>query len=319
MSKTFLSIIAPTYNEAEGITAFLEQTQQVLETLNKPYEILVIDDGSTDMTVNTIKSYMKSHENIRLIVFSRNYGHEIALTAGLEYAQGEYVVQMDSDLQHPPEYIPELLNKIQQGYDVVYAARESRAEESWLKRTTAKLFYAIARQMTGFSVPDNATNFRIMSQQVVRSFRELKENNRHMLMLFAYIGFKTTSIPVQIQERAAGKTKYNYRKLINLAIDSIVSFSHRPLRYMSILSVLVSVVLAFYAGFVLLQKLFSHQQLAEGMASIICITSGLFAILFLFLAVISEYIGRILIESKNRPLYYIREDSYHNQHKNNYD
>lgn len=317
MSNLFLSVVAPTYNEAEGIITFLEHTQKVLDQLNKPYEILIIDDGSIDATVHNIKSYMSSHQYIRLIVFSRNYGHEIALTAGLEHARGEYVVQMDSDLQHPPEYIPELLNKIQEGYDIVYAARESRAEESWLKRVTAKLFYAVSRRMTGFSVPDNATNFRIMTRQVVQSFRKLKENNRHMLMLFAYIGFKTAFIPVKIHERVAGETKYSYRKLINLAVDSIVSFSHRPLRYMSVLSVFISLVMAFYAGFILLQKLFSHEQLAEGMASIIFITSGLFAILFLFLAVISEYIGRILIESKNRPLYYISEDSHHNPDKKN--
>lgn len=313
MSKLFLSIVAPAYNEADAIIAFLEQTQDMVETLQKPYEILIVDDGSSDATVDIIKQYMETHAHIRLIVFSRNYGHEIAITAGLEHARGDYVLQMDSDLQHPPEYIPLLLNKIQEGYDVVYAARENRDEETWLKRTCAKFFYAIARRMTGFSIPDNATNFRVMTQQVVRSFRKLKESNRHILMLFAYIGFKTASIPFKTQERVAGSSKYSYRKLIDLALDSIISFSHRPLRYMSALSVCVSVIMAFYAGFILLQRLFYHPTLADGMASIIFITSGLFAILFLFLAVISEYIGRILVESKNRPLYYISEDTYHSQ------
>lgn len=310
MPKLDLSIIAPAYNEAESIEAFLEETQAVLTKLNRSYEILIIDDGSSDNTVDKIKDYMETHEHIRLIVFSRNYGHEIALTAGLEHARGQYVVQMDSDLQHPPSLIEPLLNKIEEGFDVVYAARQNRDEESWLKRTAAKWFYAIARRMTGFTIPDNASNFRIMSQQVVRSFRKLKESNRHMLMLFAYIGFKTGSIPFTTQERHAGKSKYSYRKLINLAIDSIISFSHRPLRYMSVLSVFISLIMAVYAGFIILQKLFYHQALADGMASVIFITAGLFAVLFLFLAIISEYIGRILVEAKNRPLYYISEDTY---------
>lgn len=321
MSKLFLSVVAPAYNEADGIIAFLEQTQQVLDSMYKPYEIVIVDDGSSDATVDQIKAYMETHaHHIRLIVFSRNYGHEIAITAGLEHARGDYVLQMDADLQHPPEYIPVLLNKIQEGYDVVYAARENRDEETWLKRTCAKFFYSFARRMTGFSIPDNATNFRVMTQQVVRSLRKLKESNRHILMLFAYIGFKTASIPFKTQERLTGESKYSYRKLIDLAIDSIISFSHRPLRYMSVLSVFVSIIMAGYAGFIFLQRIFYHPTLADGMASIIFITSGLFAILFLFLAVISEYISRILVESKNRPLYYISEDSYQiEQRKENHD
>lgn len=310
MSTLFLSVIAPAYNEAESIITFLERTQSVLDKINRPYEIIIVDDGSVDTTVDQVKSYMKSHDNIRLIVFSRNYGHEIAITAGIEHARGDYVVQMDSDLQHPPEFIEKLLAKIQEGFEVVYAARENRDEESWLKRTCAKWFYSIAQRMTGFKVPDNATNFRIMSRQVVRSFRKLKESNRHMIMLFAYIGFKTSSVPFKTDNRYAGKSKYSYRKLINLAIDSIISFSHSPLRYMSILSVLISLIMACYAGFILLQHLFYNPSLADGMASSIFITSGLFAVLFLFLAIISEYIGRILIEAKNRPLYYVSEDSY---------
>ncbi len=313
MNKIFLTIVAPAYNEADGIKVFLEQVQQEILKLGITYEIIIVDDGSDDLTAETVKAFIEKDKNVRLIAFSRNYGHEIALTAGLENARGKYVLQMDSDLQHPPTLIKPLLEKVQQGYDVVYAARQNRDEEPWLKRIAAKGFYAIARRMTGFQVPDNATNFRIMSRQVVKSFRKLKESNRHMIMLFAYIGFKTASIPFTTANRVAGKSKYSYRKLINLAIDSIISFSQRPLRYMSIVSVLISFIMACYAGFILLQKLFYHQHLADGVASVIFITSGLFAVLFLFLAVISEYIGRILVEAKNRPLYYIQEDTYLDQ------
>jgi polyisoprenyl-phosphate glycosyltransferase len=307
-NNVFISVIAPTFNEAANIKVYLERTETILKQLGRSYEIIIIDDGSHDNTVARVKDYAKQNSHIRLIAFSRNYGHEIALTAGIEHAAGEYVIQMDSDLQHPPELIPQLIDKASEGYDVVYAARADRKYEPWLKQIASKLFYRIARSMTGFEIPDDATNYRIISHKVVASFRSLRESNRHVLMIYAYLGYKTSSIPFTIQPRFAGKSKYSYLKLLNLAIDSIISFSHWPLRYMSALSVLISLIMASYAGFIVLQKLFSHGHLADGMASVIFIMSGLFAILFLFLAIISEYIGRILVESKNRPLYYIKED-----------
>lgn len=161
--------------------------------------------------------------------------------------------------------------------------------------------------MTGFHLDSDVGNYKILNRKVIDSLKKMKENSRHLLMLFAYIGFNTASVPFDCVERAGGETKYNYRKLINLAIDSIISFSHRPLRYMSVLAVIISFILTGYAGFIVLQKLFSEQHLADGVASVIFITSGLFAILFLFLAILSEYISRILLESKGRPLYYIKE------------
>jgi glycosyltransferase involved in cell wall biosynthesis len=306
-TSTYISVVAPVYNEAGAIKTFLTRTEAVLIQLNKSYEIIIVDDGSLDNSVDLVKEYAQQSGKVRLISLSRNYGHEIALTAGIEHTRGEFVVQMDSDLQHPPELIPELVHKINEGFDVVYAARTERRHQSALKKITSTAFYRLARKMTGFDLPDNATNFRIITRQVVKSLMRLTENNRHMLMLYAYLGFNMSSIPFVSGKRLGGASKYNYRKLCNLAIDSIISFSHRPLRYMSILSVVISLLLSFYAGFILLQKLLSTENLPNGITSVIFITSGLFAILFLFLAIISEYIGRILVESKNRPLYNIKE------------
>jgi dolichol-phosphate mannosyltransferase len=311
--ETSISIVGSTFNEEAIIADFIERTLNILEKNFQHYELILIDDGSTDKTFQICQQYADKNPHIRAIAFSRNYGHEIALTAGIEYAKNDYVVLLDTDLQHPPELIPQLMEKILTGYDIVYAARTSRAGETWFKKMSTKLYYYLARKMSGLDFPSDAGNFRIINRKVVQSIRQLKEHNRHLMMLYAYVGFRTTSIPYICEPRKAGASKYSYRKLINLALDSIISFSQRPLRYMSIGSIVISVVMSCYAGFILLQKLFYNQHLAEGLASLIFVISSLFAILFLFLAVISEYIGRILTESKNRPLYYIREDSHQKQ------
>lgn len=303
-----LSVVAPMYNEQEVIGLFIQNTLDVLQRNYKNFELILVDDGSTDDTVAVCSAYMQGNNAIRLISFSRNYGHEMASTAGLEHAVGDYVVLMDADLQHPPALIPEMVSKALEGFDVVCALRSNRDDESWLRRTTARWFYKISCKMTGFQLDADTGNFRLLTRTVVDSLNKMRESNRHLIMMFAYLGYKTANISFHCPERAAGKSKYNTRKLIGLSLDSIIGFSSRPLRIMSIFSVLISIIMMCYAGFILLEKLFSHQQLADGMASVIFLISGLFSVLFLFLAIISEYISRILIESKNRPLYNIKYD-----------
>lgn len=308
MITTKISIVAPMFNEEAVIEAYLERTLTILRRHYQHYELLLIDDGSTDKTVALCFPFIENDPCIRLISFSRNYGHEIALTAGLEHATGEYVILMDTDLQHPPELIPHFTAKAEEGYAVVCGMRTNRDEESLFKRTTAKLFYRLSRKMTGFDLDANTGNFRLLTRPVVDSLNKMKESNRHLIMLFAYLGYKTVNIPYHCPPRYAGKTKYNLRKLIGLSLDSIIGFSSRPLRLMSMLSVLISVLMMGYAGFILIQKLFTHQQLADGVASVIFLIAILFSVLFLFLAIISEYISRILIETKNRPLYNIKQE-----------
>ncbi|MCX7115738.1 MAG: glycosyltransferase family 2 protein [Gammaproteobacteria bacterium] len=305
--KTKLSVIAPMYNEEAGIEAFLAEILAVLKTNFSNYELILVDDGSTDRTVARCLPYLKTDPNIRIIEFSRNYGHEIASTAGFDHAVGDHVVLMDSDLQHPPHLIPVMVKRLCEGeFDVVCASRTHRANESWFKKTTAAWFYRLSKKMTGFDLEGDTGNFRLMNRKVVDSLKQMKENNRHLVMMFAYIGFHTETVPYEVSPRIAGKSKYTLKKLITLSLDSIVSFSARPLHIMSVLSIFISLVMMGYAGFILIQKLFTHQQLADGLASVIFLISGLFSVLFLFLAVISEYISRILVETKNRPLYYVK-------------
>ncbi len=303
-----LSIVAPMYNEELLIESYLEKTIAVLSQHFTDFEVILIDDGSTDSTVTRCKPFIKKYPFIRLLSFSRNYGHEIASTAGFDHTTGDYVILMDTDLQHPPEAIPDLVKKALEGFDVVSMARTNRAHDPWLKQVTARLFYWLARKMTGFDLASNTGNFRLLSKKVIESLRKMKENDRHLVMMFAYVGYNSTSIPYHCPPRIAGTSKYSLLKLINLALDSIIGFSARPLRAMSFMSMLISGIMMCYAGFILVQKLFTHQQLADGLASVIFLIAGLFSVLFLFLAIISEYISRILVESKNRPLYNIQHE-----------
>lgn len=306
-----ISIIAPMYNESLSIETYIKNTIAVLSQHFKQYELILVDDGSTDHTIDHCLPFIKSNPCIRLISFSRNYGHEIASTAGFDHATGDFVILMDTDLQHPPALIPELVTKALEGYDVVSASRTNREHDPWFKRVTSRFFYRFARKMTGFDLTANTGNFRLLNKKVVESLKKMRENDRHLVMLFAYVGFKSASIPYTCQPRVAGKSNYGLLQLINLALDSIIGFSARPLRVMSCLSILISTIMMCYAGFILIEKLFTNQHLADGIASVIFLTSGLFSVLFLFLAVISEYISRILVESKNRPLYNIKQDITH--------
>ena len=304
-----LSVVAPMYNEEEGIQTFIQETEKVLQGLGANYEIILVNDGSKDGTLAQAKQAADKSTNIRVLDLSRNYGREIAMTAGLEAAVGDYVVLMDSDMQDPPSLIPALLDEITaKDLDVVYAARTSRAGEGALKKFTSTLFYRTARRMTGFDIPDNAGDFRIFTRQVVNSITQLDEHNRYLKMLYAYVGFRVGSIPFDRQARHAGTTSYNWVKLIGAALDAIISFSNKPLRVMSVSSVLLSLLLFVYAVFVVLQKFFSGEHIADGWTSLMLMVSLMFAILFMFLAVISEYLGRTLTESKDRPLYFVREE-----------
>ena len=307
------------HNEEAVIALYIQETLTVLTENFQNFELILVDDGSTDQTVAVCLPFIQQHKNIKLLIFSRNFGHEIASTAGLDHADGDLVVLMDSDLQHPPSVIPELVAKMAEGYDVVCASRLNRNKESWFKKTASLWFYRISRKMTGFELNANTGNFRVLNRKVVDSINMMKESNRHLLMMFAYVGFKTATVPYDCPPRFAGKSKYNIRKLISLSLDSIIGFSSRPLRLMSLLSVFISFVMMIYAGFILLEKLFSHQHLADGIASVIFLVAGLFSLLFLFLALISEYISRILVETKNRPLYTIErkisQDSFSSRYE----
>ena len=304
-----ISVVAPVYNEEECVEKYMQETLKVLSDNYLNYELILVDDGSTDNSKDLIKKMQGSIDNIRLLSLSRNYGREIAITAGLESSIGDYVILMDSDLQDPSSLIPDLVDKAISGFDVVYAARTHRIGETFLKKILSKYFYKIAAKLTGFDIPDNAGDYRVFSRKVVNSINQLKEQNRYMKMLYAYVGFSSIGIPFERQKRFAGKTKYNYLNLINASLDAVISFSSKPLRIVSIFSVSLSLLLLISSIGVFFYKLINSSSIIEGWASTVVLINFLFSILFIFLAVISEYIGRVLVEVKNRPLYYIKEES----------
>ncbi len=304
-----LSVVAPCYNEAEAIGEFITQTVTVLEEHFPNYELLLVDDGSKDATVEKIAQYQSKNPNIRLIRFSRNFGKEAAVTAGLEHSTGEIVVMLDSDLQDPPSLIPQLLEKLDTGYDIVSAQHTIRKKETWLKKSTSKLFYRLAAHMTGLHIPNTVGDYRAMRRKVVDAVISVKDNVRYMKMIYAYVGFRNATVLYEREPRFAGETKYNYPRLIEAALDAIISFSDRPLRYISLMSLGVSVFSFLLIIFAILHKILSGDtaSIANGWTSLVVLISMLFCILFGFLAVISEYISRILRESKHRPLYFAEE------------
>lgn len=311
-----ISIVAPVFNEEEGIKEYIDRTLATIKPCFTNYELVLVDDGSKDRTVSVIQAIQQQEKNIRVIRLSRNYGREIAMTAGLESAIGDIVVLMDADLQDPPELIPQLVKKMQEGYDIVYAARTNRIDESWFKKISSKLFYRLSSELTGFSIPEDAGDFRAMNRKVINSLVKMKEKVRYMKMLYAYVGFKIASVPFERQGRFKGTTKYNYFKLIDAALDAIVSFSDKPLRLVAVFSLIIS-FLMFVLSFKGLIDKFVVKNIESGWASLFFVMTMMFSILFIFLAIFAEYISRILIETKDRPLYYIAEELNSSVIKNN--
>ena len=304
-----LSVIAPCYNEQEVIGEFILRTVVVLEEHFPNYELLLVDDGSSDSTVEKIAEFQRKNPNIRLIRFSRNFGKEAAVTAGLEHSNGEIVVMLDSDLQDPPSLIPLLLEKLDNGFDIVSAQHTLRKKESWLKKATSKLFYKIAANMTGLTIPDTVGDYRAMRRKVVNAVISVKDNVRYMKMIYAYVGFRNSTVLYEREPRFAGVTKYNYPRLITAALDAIISFSDKPLRYISLMSIGISVSAFLLTIYVIIHKIIMGDtvSIANGWTSLVVLINMMFCLLFAFLAVISEYISRILRESKNRPLYFAEE------------
>ncbi len=304
-----LSVVAPCYNEEEVIGEFITRTVAVLEEHSPNYELLLVDDGSKDATVEKIAEHQRKNSNIRLIRFSRNFGKEAAVTAGLEHSLGQIVVMLDSDLQDPPSLIPHLLEKLDTGYDIVSAQHTVRKKETWLKKATSRLFYRLATKMTGLTIPDTVGDFRAMRRKVVDAVISVKDNVRYMKMIYAYVGFRNATVLYEREPRFAGITKYNYPRLIDAALDAIISFSDKPLRYISMMCIGISAFAFLLTIYVILHKLLAGDSafIANGWTSLVVLINTMFCLLFAFLAVISEYISRILRESKHRPLYFADE------------
>ena len=304
MNNPTISIIAPCYNEEETIEPFLRRIEEILAQINEPYEIVFINDGSKDNTLNVLLNAKQNFKNIRIINFSRNFGKEAALTAGLDKARGEAAIPIDVDLQDPPELIKELVAKWREGYDVVLAKRADRTSDSFAKRVSADLFYKLNGKISNVDIPNNVGDFRLMSKRVVEALKQLPENQRFMKGLFAWVGFKTTVIEYVREKREAGQSSFNGWKLWNFALDGITSFSTLPLRIWLYIGALVSFLSFLYGSFIILKTLIFGVDL-PGYASLAVIMLFLGGIQLIGIGILGEYIGRIYSESKRRPSYII--------------
>jgi dolichol-phosphate mannosyltransferase len=300
-----ISIVIPVFNEEDCIELLYLQLVSVLSEIEMDYEIIFVDDGSTDDSVNLIKALNQSNHNVKLVQFSRNFGHQIALTAGLDYARGQVVVVMDADLQHPPEFIPEMLKKWREGFDIVYTVRQDTEDASLLKRVTANCFYILFNKLAHINMPSNSADFRLMDRKVVNSFKQIRERTRFMRGLTSWIGFNTTGIEYIAKPRAAGETKYSIKKMIKFAIEGITSFSTVPLYFSIYLGFLFSGLGFFYSLYVIYIRIFSNIAI-PGWSSTIMLTTIIGGIQLITLGMIGVYIGKIFDEVKQRPLYLVQ-------------
>ena len=304
MSNPTLSIVCPCYNEEEVIDIFLETITPILKKTQKSYEIIFINDGSTDSTFEVLKRAKESYASIRIINFARNFGKESALTAGLDSSRGKVVVPIDVDLQDPPELIELFLQKWEEGYDVVLAKRANRQSDSFFKRKSANLFYRLHNKISAIEIPNNVGDYRLMSRRVVESLKELPENQRFMKGIFAWVGYPTTTIEYTREPRVAGESSFNGWKLWNFALDGITSFSTVPLRVWLYIGMSIS-ALSFIFGITIIVKTLIFGVDLPGYASMLTIILFLGGIQLMGIGILGEYLGRIYNESKRRPIYII--------------
>lgn len=300
------SIIVPMFNEEEVIEHTYDRLKLVMDSADDSYELIFVNDGSKDRTVEIVSMICDFDPNVRLINFSRNFGHQIAISAGMDYAKGDAIVVIDADLQDPPEVIIDMIAKWKEGFEVVYGKRLKRKGETAFKKLTAKIFYRILRGLTNVDIPVDTGDFRLIDRKVCDVLRGLKEKNRFVRGLVSWIGFRQTMVEYEREERYAGETKYPLKKMIAFAIDGITSFSYKPLKIATYIGFALSVTSFLYLIVVIFQRLFTGSTIA-GWASIVAVNLFFNGIILMLLGIIGEYIGRIYDESKNRPLYIVRE------------
>lgn len=300
------SIVVPVYNEEESLEELARRLGLLLERLGGRGEVILVDDGSTDRSYELMLGARARDDRFKVLRLSRNFGHEIATTAGVDASTGEAVVIMDADLQDPPEVVEEMATRWREGIDVVYTIRDERPGETWFKRATAAAFYRLFHRMAGIGVPLDAGDFRLVDRRALEAFKAMRESNRYVRGMFGWIGFRQEGVHYTRDERFAGQTKYPFRKLLRLATDGIVSFSSAPLRFALNLGFFVS-VLSFLLGVsFLIWKVIGFYSV-PGLASIAVYVSFLGGIQLLILGVIGEYIARIHDEVKRRPLYLVSD------------
>jgi glycosyltransferase involved in cell wall biosynthesis len=302
----FLSVVVPMYNEEEVIETTYRRLLGVLDSIDETYEIVFVNDGSRDRTADIVRKICSADSRVKMVDFSRNFGHQIAVTAGMDYTQGRAVVLIDADLQDPPEVIPQMIAKWREGNDVVYGKRIARRGETWFKKLTATFFYRLLRSLTSVNIPVDTGDFRLMDRKVCDTLCAMKEQSRYIRGMVSWAGFRQTSVDYVREERYAGETKYPLRKMIRLSMDAITSFSTKPLKIAGILGFLMSAAGFVYLLVVLYLRLFTDAT-TPGWSSLIVISLLFHGITLSLLGVLGEYIGRIYEEAKSRPLYVVSD------------
>jgi glycosyltransferase involved in cell wall biosynthesis len=297
-----ISVVAPAYNEADGLTEFVHRVGAVMREHGVDYEIVFVNDGSTDHTLLVMQSLRAVNPNITIVNLSRNFGKETAMTAGIAHAIGDAIVIIDTDLQDPPELIPEMIDGWRAGYDVVFAQRVERAGETWLKKTTARLFYWTVRRMGPVPIPENTGDFRLISRRAAHALLQMPERHRFMKGLYAWIGFPQKALPYRRQARFTGRSKWNYWQLWNLAIEGITSFTIVPLKLATYMGFLIAMASFAYGLLIVVKALFFGEPV-RGFPTIMSVMLLLGGVQLIVLGFIGEYLGRIFDETKQRPLY----------------
>ncbi|AKP03537.1 glycosyltransferase family 2 protein [Companilactobacillus pabuli] len=299
MKNQLISIVLPVFNEEAGIQATIDTLLNYIEQQEEKYELIFVDDGSKDKSVAIIKRALAQNDHIKLVEFSRNFGHQLAITAGLEYTKGDAVVVMDADLQDPPEVIPQMIKKWHEGYQIVYGKRMQRDGETVFKKFTAKMFYRTFQKLATINMPLDTGDFRLMDRRAVQQLLKLHEKDPFVRGQVTWIGFKQTSVLYHRQERIAGETKYPLSKMIKLAVDGITSFSMKPLHFVNLFSVLPLASGVFSLGYLIATNSYSFASIG---VTVLLFTLGL---LMLSIGILGSYLGRVLDQVNNRPRYIV--------------
>lgn len=300
------SVVVPVYNEIESLAETYKRLSTILDTLDSTWELILVDDGSTDGSTEEISKIADHDDRVRPVIFARNFGHQIAITAGLDHSRGEAVIIIDADLQDPPEVILEFVEKWKEGYEVVFGIRSEREGESWFKRATASLFYRMIYRITDVKIPLDSGDFRLLDRQAVDTLNKMRERHRFPRGMAAWIGFRQIGIPYRRAARFAGETKYPFRKMFRLALDAVTGFSYFPLQVATYLGFICAGVSAIAIPVVVGMRLTgSHAFL--GQASTLIAVLFLGGVQLISLGILGEYIGRLYDEAKGRPLYIVRD------------
>jgi dolichol-phosphate mannosyltransferase len=304
-----ISVVIPVYNEALNINLLYERLTKVLKSIGGSYELIFVNDGSRDNSIDLLKILASQHQEVKYIDLSRNFGHQIAVSAGLDKTQGKRVVIIDADLQDPPELIADLYSKMNEGYEVVYAKRKRRKGEGFLKLLTAKLFYRILSNITSIHIPVDTGDFRLIDSKVVEALRQMPESHKFLRGQISWVGYRQTFIEYEREERHAGKTGYTYRKMFRFALDGITAFSNFPIKLVIVMGFLVSTIAFLMIVYTFYVKYFTNQEVERGWASLMVGILFLGGVQLISIGILGEYISRINTDVRKRPLYFIKESN----------